>query len=266
MTIIKIEIPADYPLLIKAVGGAFAKYEGEAFAKYEGEEYHGFNSRVKKSVVGVSQEEKSILSEETEAPEKSDTALSATDQSSMTATDTSAGVDESAGVDNSTPSAGHPQKDAAGKFTTDHKGVMHIPAVCGNAEKPFYASGPTKGQWKRRVGVTEENYNVTYANALNQVVTGVGSISPDAAAGSPSHTNDQSAEQAFGDTGQGQVSPNDVFATFTTVCQKGQEHLTAAATKCFTDAGLANPSLIFSRPDLAGQVFASLSKIVMGGA
>lgn len=192
-------------------------------------------------------------------------------------------VGQGAGAAQGAPGT-HPSKDPqTGKYVTDHKGVMHIPAVCGNAEKPFYASGPMKGQWKRKVGVTEENYNTVYQNALNQVT---GGQSPAADAGNQTQVDntanqtntDQTAqtqseasqvfEQQTNTNVQGNpnATPNDVFPIFSSLCHGGNPDVIAAATKCFTDAGLANPSLIFSRPDLAPQIHAALLPLAGQGA
>lgn len=272
---IKIEIPAGCVNLARLIGEALASYQGE------GDIIIPFK--------------KSTLPRE-EAFDLSEIAAAADDDGSNATLGTGVDVAAQGGIESHehlsttvTP-LGHPSKDpTTGKYLTDHKGVMHIPAVCGNAEKPFYASGPTKGQWKRKVGVTEENYNAAYQNALNQVVafvepqvdtTSTASISPDAAAGNTNTNTDQSAQNAFGDQTQGQgqtqiqeqaqgqtvVTPADVFEAFTAICQEGNPKNTEAATKCFTDAGLANPSLIFSRPDLAPQIYKAIAPIRIHGA
>jgi len=262
---IKIEIPADYPLLIKAVGESLAGYKGEAnsFAK---EVTHPLEVKLDAS--------KAI-------EQVADAQIPVDQLSNTSAAEDMAGQDDDAGKsEQSTAELGaggahvapgtHPSQDSTGKWLTDHNGVVHIPAVCGNAEKPFYASGPTKGQWKRKVGVTEENYAAVYANALSQVG------SQQAASTTNQTQTDTSAQDAFGgdqqqqagqagQAGQAAVTPNDAFGAFTTICQMGDQAKTDMATKCFTDAGLANPSLIFSRPDLAQTIHAALAKICMGG-
>lgn len=74
----------------------------------------------------------------------------------------------------------------------DEKGVMFDGAFCGVAKKPFYASGPTKGQWKRKGGVEEEAYNAWYAGAL------ASAPAPAATTTEPAATNE--AANAFGTT------------------------------------------------------------------
>lgn len=263
---IKIEIPADYPLLINAVGKALASYKGES-------PFGALGAGPAKASQDVSHEEKSVLPEEVvdRASDGSNTTFDSPENVASAAATIEQITQAEVNAGNlPAMSAGHPQQDAEGKYLTDYNGVMHIPAVCGVAEKPFYASGTNKGQWKRKGGVTEDEYNRVYADALSQVAgTNTGSTSPDTAAGQDQNqASDPSAEQAFGGQGQGQltsVTPNDVFTAFTSVCQAGDVASTELATKCFTDAGLANPSLIFSRPDLAAQIFATLSPIHLGG-
>ena len=48
----------------------------------------------------------------------------------------------------------------------DHKGVAFDAEFCANAEDPFYNSGPRKGQWKKRRGVDEGDYDDWYTDAL----------------------------------------------------------------------------------------------------
>ena len=51
----------------------------------------------------------------------------------------------------------------------DPNGVPFNEEYCGNAAKPFYASGPTKDQWKKKKGVTDDAYNGWYAGQLSIV-------------------------------------------------------------------------------------------------
>lgn len=52
------------------------------------------------------------------------------------------------------------------KGTVDERGVTFNADMCGKAAKPFYASGKTAGQWKKRQGVDEADYNAWYAGEL----------------------------------------------------------------------------------------------------
>lgn len=45
----------------------------------------------------------------------------------------------------------------------DMHGVAFDPTYCADAEEPFYSSGPRKGQWKKRRGVDEGDYDGWYA-------------------------------------------------------------------------------------------------------
>lgn len=44
----------------------------------------------------------------------------------------------------------------------DHKGVAFNSAYCGNAADPFYGTGKRKGQWKKRKGVDDADYDAWY--------------------------------------------------------------------------------------------------------
>lgn len=66
--------------------------------------------------------------------------------------------------------------DAAGAYDPeplDEKLVQFNGQFCGKAEKPFYASGKRKGQWKKRQGVDEAEYDGWYASALANVTPAV---------------------------------------------------------------------------------------------
>ena len=49
----------------------------------------------------------------------------------------------------------------------DQHGVTYNPQFCANAAQPFYGSGKNKGQWKRRKGVVEGEYDGWYAAQLD---------------------------------------------------------------------------------------------------
>lgn len=74
--------------------------------------------------------------------------------------------------ENTTQAAMQEQKDgdapAAGGDASqvDTKGVPFNSDFCGKAKEPFYASGPRKGQWKKRKGVEDADYDAWYASAI----------------------------------------------------------------------------------------------------
>lgn len=48
----------------------------------------------------------------------------------------------------------------------DHLGVAFDAKYCANAKDPFYQSGEQSGQWKKRRGVSDKEYNDWYIDAL----------------------------------------------------------------------------------------------------
>ena len=80
---------------------------------------------------------------------------------------TSEPADTAAGGSTST---GYPE--TAGTSATgdtaelDEKGVNFDARYCGVAKVPFYASGKTKGQWKKKQGVSQDEYDEWYATEL----------------------------------------------------------------------------------------------------
>ena len=154
---------------------------------------------------------------------------------------------------------------------TDIKNVPFIPAICGEAKDPFYASGPRKGQWKKKRNVSDETYDMTYNNALAQVNTSsIGDgIADDTAAlqtQNPAATIDQTAEEVFGEQQTQQtanVGPQQVFELWSTLVQSGKVN---KANGIMQKHGLANGTLIYGRPDLVDVIFPKLQAIEQQGA
>lgn len=48
----------------------------------------------------------------------------------------------------------------------DEKGVTFSAEYCGKAKDPYYGSGPRKGQWKKRKGVQDLQYDNWYSSQL----------------------------------------------------------------------------------------------------
>lgn len=48
----------------------------------------------------------------------------------------------------------------------DHNGVVKNPDYCGDSAEPFYASGKMAGQWKKKRGVDQDDYDAWYASEL----------------------------------------------------------------------------------------------------
>lgn len=48
----------------------------------------------------------------------------------------------------------------------DHNGVAKDDRFCGTAAEPFYSSGKRSGQWKKRKGVSDADYDGWYASQL----------------------------------------------------------------------------------------------------
>jgi hypothetical protein len=119
----------------------------------------------------------------------------------------------------------------------DEKGVGKNTAFCGNAAIPFNATGPTKGQWKKRQGVDKEVYAAWYAESL----AAVGDLG-----GEPNA--EINTDHAFGaDGGQGQkpeIDTTNAFAQQQTTQQNGQVELNGQSQQkeiagglTFDDAG-----------------------------
>lgn len=60
---------------------------------------------------------------------------------------------------------------ASSDTRVDHNGVGFNEDFCGKAAKPFYSSGRQQGQWKKRQGVDQAEYDTWYAVELAVVDT-----------------------------------------------------------------------------------------------
>ncbi len=61
---------------------------------------------------------------------------------------------------------------AGASAPTDTKGVPFDAEYCGQAKEPFYGSGKRSGQWKKRKGVDEADYDEWYAGELAKLQAG----------------------------------------------------------------------------------------------
>lgn len=179
------------------------------------------------------------------------------------------------------------------KPTHDEKGVQFIPAICGQATDPFYSTGANKGQWKKRKGVDPAEYDRVYGEALAALTpspsqgyqapqggqterfdtiqenTANTSSATETFAGQQ-QTNvgqdvaNSSAAQVFGGgsdpitetVNEIPATPAEVFELYSEICQKGGA---GVANQICATAGIANGTLIFSRPDLAPRLYKELT-------
>ena len=163
-----------------------------------------------------------------------------------------AGMGNGAGAITAAADAGAPTGE---KPTHDEKGVIFIPAICANAAKPLYASGPYKGQWKKGTKVEQAEYDRVYAAALaalGSTQTQVGQTVADSPAAQVFQQQTPMEEVIQ----EHPATPAEAFDVYTYLLQNGGA---GAANEICTAAGIANGTLIFSRPDLAPRLYSELS-------
>jgi hypothetical protein len=89
----------------------------------------------------------------------------------------------------------------------DEKGVGKNPDFCSNAQIPFFQSGKKKGQWKKKQGVDEADYDAWYgaelanANPANQTAASGTPVDTGAAFGNRSAAANASGE-TFANAGE----------------------------------------------------------------
>lgn len=139
---IKIEFPAENKLLAGAIGRALSEYASGEVQKVE-------RCTVEEAVSMATDVPAHMLTNEEGSDAVGNT--SRHDAGGRSSVSTTAHEDQH-----------KPDPNAR----VDTNGVPFSDEFCGEAKVPFYASGPHKGQWKKRKGVSEEDYNSWYANAL----------------------------------------------------------------------------------------------------
>lgn len=94
--------------------------------------------------------------------------------------------------------------DASKPQRVDHNGVPFDGMLCANAADPFYGSGAKQGQWKKKRGVSDTDYDAWYAEQLTLAAPAGDTaadtetaVDPAAAFGAP---NTAPAEQAAPET------------------------------------------------------------------
>jgi len=148
MARIEIDTNADSPAVLKTLGATILEmaheFEREGLAKTPGKSVEQFDKTVE-----TLEPPKGAVEKELARPGDTDT-----DEETL--------GNDSAGQETVTPGAG-----AAQDAQRDLNGVEFDGAFCSRAKDPHYATGKRKGQWKKRKGVTDEQYDAWYDGQLN---------------------------------------------------------------------------------------------------
>ena len=200
-----------------------------------------FNTEDQKSVLlAVGNLIKEILGE---APQVAIPKSDASEESESTTTESnSTVVDINAGKD-----AGHLQatasQDAGGAngaqpaAEVDEKGVGFDAKFCSKAKIPFYASGKTQGQWKKRQGVDPTAYDAWYAEQLAKL--------PPPSSGADDDVDTAAAFGANGQAAGAEVVPKDAGEFMGWVAEKQAASLITQDQigQAYLDAGITVPDL-----------------------
>lgn len=147
MTNIKIEFPADDKRAANALGAALLEIGGDFEIKLVPRD----GQTLVNSAAGISEDVTSL--EEFSEDAAVEMILAADEEPEDDVVDTS-------------QAESHVSVNEGGTGPVDLNGVVKDERFCGTAEKPFYASGKRKDQWKKRQGVRDEDYDAWYAEQL----------------------------------------------------------------------------------------------------
>lgn len=95
-------------------------------------------------------------------PQTANHAETAAEAENAQRAETTAGGAHTAGTPDAAPGATD-----QGNAPRDQKGVAFNVHYCGEAQDPFYSSGKRSGQWKKKRGVSDKDYDDWYAEELD---------------------------------------------------------------------------------------------------
>jgi hypothetical protein len=129
----------------------------------------------------------------------------------------------------------------------DQHGVAFNEHYCSEAQEPFYSSGKRSGQWKKKRGVSDQDYDDWYAEELAELQGG----QADTPRGEDDHQPSQvNSAAAFGNGGQeqqrqGGPAPQDTGSFMGWVSEKQAAGLLTQADiqEAYTQTGLQVPDL-----------------------
>ena len=159
---LKIEFDASNLSLAAAIGAALTQY-GAGESRQIGKKAELAAPYETDTTPGSNPPEKSLIEKVHDVFEK-------TGESKVTVSDADTGetlAEET--VDTAAAFGGTNEKAApANDGPVDEHGTPHNPQYCVSvkSQKPFYASGANKGQWKKKPGVDENAYNEWYAATM----------------------------------------------------------------------------------------------------
>lgn len=243
---IKIEIPSDneFKPLAAAIGLALYNYGnnitaelGATIVTHTTTTTAGDASIVEQTKTLTTADIAKAVNEETAVKLNSaEAAIDSTSENNQATTNleqSTAQQDAGDALDAHSGTAGSGLTEGNNNAKLDDKGVGFNEKLCGNAAKPFYGSGKTKGQWKRKQGVEQADYDLWYDASLAL-----------ASQDSQEQQVDTAAAFAGQDQGQGDnVSQINTAAAFAgrqngEVLNDGQNHQPEGAGKLtFKDAG-----------------------------
>ena len=146
---IKIEFPADRPDIARAMG--------EALIRVSETNIETYGELTPSLPVEDAKQLAEDLTEEAPKPTASTADAFTPPQPEETEAEPT-GTAQTAEPDLSAPStSGAP---------VDTKGVAFDATYCGQAKDPYYATGKRSGQWKKRKGIDDADYDVWYASQL----------------------------------------------------------------------------------------------------
>lgn len=218
---IKIEFPADRPDIAEAMSKALA-----AIAKGD---------------------TASALEEPLEAPKQPASTAGASTQSLPEETETEhTGTALTAEPDSGAPSETDAPAGEWAETRFDLKNVSFNPAFCGQAAEPFYATGKMRGQWKKKKGVDQSEYDNWYDGQLASRGLDVPERPVDASSAFATRPPEHESPDA----------PSDPGALMVWVSEKQSEHLLTQedVNQAWSSAGVSSPADLFG--DNAGDAVA----------
>lgn len=165
---IKIEFPANRPEIARAMSMALRLIAFEGSCAVEtGDRPSMSTEDARQLAEDLSTEDVQVSHEDPKQPAPESTGGEPTERSK--GTDLGVSAESAFGT---APTAETNSLDlSTSDARADEHGVPFNAAFCGAAKEPYYSTGKMKGQWKKRKGVGQVDYDVWYADELGKLST-----------------------------------------------------------------------------------------------
>lgn len=217
---IKIEFPADRPDIARALGSALLNIANPATEGGDYEEAPKTSTPTQHKSAGAAESHTTATASESVGASgpKSESLFGSTADAFTPSQPEETEAEPTGTAPTAEPDSNTPSTSGA---PVDTKGVAFDANYCGQAKDPYYATGKRSGQWKKRKGVDDADYDAWYASQLGDSAPAP-EVNTSAAFGAPAEQPETTAAPATTGEFMGWVSELQAAGRLT------QEHVNQA--------------------------------------